>query len=277
MHQRFRAITLGFAQQLAIDRDHPFEIAQPDLNCRCLRAVCMIGRIKFEQRPEFSLGLRKLMPRDQHLNVFLPRLVMIWHHRQHPGIKRFGIVEHIAQLADLREQTHGFRMIPDIEQEPADQHFRAIDLFVAVEDFGLNDWQRQAGEMGAVLRGELSAGGVARHPEQSVKHAPAHCQGRIDRHRLAQIGNGGGCTSQRDMAQPAFEEHLTEAGMVLRQPFEHGQRRVGLLCHAQRMRCGQQQIAVGRMRHKQAVRTRRRASMIATGLKRAQTAQICFG
>ena len=92
--------------------------------------------------------LRKFVPRDQHLHIFMTRLVMVRHHRQNTCIQRFCIVEHVTQMTDLCKQAHRFGMVAGLYKKAADQSLGGIYLTIAMQHFGVNDGLRQAGEAG---------------------------------------------------------------------------------------------------------------------------------
>ena len=134
----------------------------------------MGGRINLEQRLKSFAGLREFVPRDQHLHIFAARFVMVRHHGQYTGIERFGIIQHISHMANLREQAHRFWMIAKFKQEAADLHFGLIDLAIPEKHFGLNDRWRNACKMRDVLGCNLRTLCVTRHPVKSNEHMPAH-------------------------------------------------------------------------------------------------------
>ena len=217
---RIGIVARNFGQHFAIDRDDPVKIAQPDRNGSSLRAVGVVARIERQQRSQRLGRLREFVPRDQHLNIFAARLVVVGHHRQHPGVEQFGIIQHIADKPYLRQQAHCFGMIAEIEQEAPDQHFGTVDLAIAVERLGVDNRRWQAGQMGAVARGQFGILGVAGHPRQAVEHAPGDGQRRVQRYRHPQVGNRCRRIAQRNVAQPAFEEHLAVARMLRGERFE---------------------------------------------------------
>ena len=181
------------------------------------------------------------------MHIFFPRLVMVWHQSQNARIQRLGVVQDKAQMADLGQQAHAFGMIARFHQKTADQRLGGIDFAVGKKDLGVDDGRGKAAQMRDMAAGKLGAALVPRHAVEPVQHAPAHDQGRVDRNRRAQIEDGRRRIAARHVAQPAFEMHLAEIGMMLRKPLQRGECGIGLLHHAQRMRLDQQKVAVCRI------------------------------
>ena len=117
---RINRIPWNFGHHFAVFGDHFRETAQADADRRGLRTMGVVPRIARQQWFQRFTSLRKFVARNQHLHIFMTRLVMVRHHRQNTRIERLGIVEHVPQMTNLCQQAHCFGMVAGLYKKAAD-------------------------------------------------------------------------------------------------------------------------------------------------------------
>ena len=110
-YARIHHIPWNFGQHFPIFGDNARKTAEADADRRSLRTMGVVARITQQQRFQRFTRLRKFVSRDQHLHIFMTRLIMVRHHRQNTRIERLCIVEHIADMTYLGKQAHRFGMV----------------------------------------------------------------------------------------------------------------------------------------------------------------------
>ena len=169
-------------QELAVERDRLFVLAEADAGGRVERAVLAILRLELQQLLELRARLAVLVALDQHQRIVVARGAVVGRQREHGLEQQLRIVQHVARDADLRQQAHGLDVIAMLQQIGADDVLGGRQFAVGKQARGQYDLGRQALERRHMLRGRGGVVRIARHAIQPLEHAPARGQRRIDVH-----------------------------------------------------------------------------------------------
>src|SRR5215469_11981246 len=106
-------------EQLPVQLDGPLVPAQPHLSQGMEGQIASVGSIGGKQSLDLPLGLEVQLALLEHLRIIEPGGVVIRRELEDSLEEQLSIAVDLALHGDVREQPHGFDMMPVLEQERA--------------------------------------------------------------------------------------------------------------------------------------------------------------